>query len=66
MCESEFGVKFDFNDIAKHELCGCKTEGFLRHIFKNGQYYDVCVQSMLVEEWKSIRSGFEYQHIAFI
>jgi UDP-4-amino-4,6-dideoxy-N-acetyl-beta-L-altrosamine N-acetyltransferase len=52
--------------IKMHELCGCKTEGILRrHVFKNGRYYDVCVQSMLAEEWRIMRSGFDYQKISF-
>ena len=52
--------------IKMHELCGCKTEGILcKHIFKNGQYYDVCIQAMLAEEWRKIRCDFEYQHIDF-
>jgi RimJ/RimL family protein N-acetyltransferase len=63
-----FGESFCINTAAvkMHELCGCKTEGILRrHILKNGQYYDICVQSMLAEEWKSVRNGFKYQHIDF-
>jgi hypothetical protein len=63
------GESFCLNTAAvkMHELCGCKTEGILRqHIFKNGLYYDVCVQSMLADEWKSIRGGLEYRHIEFI
>jgi len=63
------GESFCVNTVAvkMHELCGCKTEGVLRrHIFKNGQYYDVCVQSMLADEWKNLRNGFEYQQIDFM
>jgi len=62
------GESFCLNTAAvkMHELCGCKTEGILRrHIFKNGQYYDVCVQSMLAEEWRNIRNKYEYQRIDF-
>jgi len=62
------GESFCINKAAvkMHELCGCKTEGILRqHIFKNGQYYDVCVQSMLAEEWNNLRHKRKYQHIAF-
>jgi RimJ/RimL family protein N-acetyltransferase len=62
------GESFCLNtaSVKMHELCGCKTEGILKqHILKNGQYYDVCIQSMLAEEWKNIRSGFEYQRIEF-
>jgi len=52
--------------IKMHELCGCKIEGVLKqHIFKNGQYYDVCVQSMFAETWRNTRDGFEYQKIEF-
>jgi len=62
------GESFCLNTVAikMHELCGCKTEGVLRqHVFKNEQYYDVCVQSMLAEEWRNLRHGFEYQQIDF-
>ena len=62
------GESFSVNAVAikMHELCGCKTEGVLRqHIFKNGQFYDVCVQSMLAEDWRGIRGGFNYQRIEF-
>jgi UDP-4-amino-4,6-dideoxy-N-acetyl-beta-L-altrosamine N-acetyltransferase len=52
--------------IKMHELCGCKTEGILRqHTLKNEQYYDVCVQSMLAEDWKNLRNDFEYIKITF-
>ena len=63
------GESFCLNTAAvkMHELCGCKTDGIFRqHIFKNGQYYDVCVQSMLAEEWNNLRHDFEYQHINFV
>ena len=62
------GESFCLNTAAvkMHELCGCKTEGILRqHILKNGQYYDVCVQSMLAEEWNNLRNSFDYQRIDF-
>jgi len=62
------GESFCMNTAAvkMHELCGCKTEGILRqHILKNGQYYDVCVQSILAEEWRNIRNKYEYQRIDF-
>ena len=52
--------------IKLHELCGCKTEGVLRqHIYKNGQYYDVCIQSMILDDWKIIRNKVDYQSIEF-
>ena len=63
VCES-----FCLNIVAVklHELCGCKTEGILRqHICKNGQYFDICVQSMLVDEWKNARESIDYQRIDF-
>ena len=62
------GESFCVNKVAikMHELCGCKTEGIIRqHIYKNGEYFDVCVQSMLAEDWKNLRSGFEYKRIDF-
>ena len=62
------GESFCINVVAvkMHELCGCKTDGILRqHIYKNGQYYDVCVQSMLAEDWQNLRGSFEYQQIDF-
>ena len=62
------GESFCLNAAAvkMHELCGCRTEGVLRqHIFKNGQFYDVCVQSMLAEDWKELRDKYEYQKICF-
>lgn len=62
------GESFCINKAAiqMHELCGCQTEGVLRqHIFKNGKYYDICVQSMLAQEWIRIRDSFQYQHIVF-
>ena len=63
-----YGESFRINSaIAKlHELCGCKTEGVLRqHIFKNGRYYDLCLQSILAEEWANLRNKIKYQHIDF-
>ena len=52
--------------IKLHELCGCKTEGILRqHVYKNGQYFDVCVQSMLASEWMELRVSFDYPKISF-
>ena len=63
------GESFCINTAAvkMHELCGCETEGILKqHIFKNNQYYDVCIQSMLAEHWRNIRGDFEYQKIEFI
>ena len=53
--------------IKLHELCGCKTEGILRqHVYKNGQFFDICVQSMLASEWMKLRRSFEYQKIEFV
>jgi len=58
-CENAAAIKM-------HEMCGCETEGVLKmHIFKNGQFYDVCVQSMYAQLWRKIRSGFQYQKIKF-
>jgi len=52
--------------IKMNDFYGCKTEGILRqHILKNGQYYDVCIQSMLAEEWKNLRHRFKYQQINY-
>ena len=52
--------------VEMHKLCGCETEGILKeHIYKNGKYYDVYVQSMLAEKWRSIRDDFKYQKICF-
>ena len=58
-CENTIAVKMN-------EMYGCKTEGILRqHILKKGQYYDVCIQSMLAEEWQTLRSKFKYQQIDY-
>jgi len=52
--------------IKMHEMCGCETEGILKqHIYKNNKYYDICIQSMIAENWRNIRKEFEYQHINF-
>jgi len=62
------GESFCLNTAAvtMHELCGCKSDGILRqHVLKKEQFYDVCVQSMLKEEWYSLRDDFEYQHLDF-
>lgn len=38
------------------ELCGSVREGLLReHIWKNGKYYDVVVQSTLKSDWERIK-----------
>ena len=38
--------------VKMHEMEGYTTEGVLRQaVCKNGQYYDIYVQSMLREEW---------------
>lgn len=38
--------------VKLHEMEGYTTEGVLRQaVCKNGQYYDIYVQSMLLEEW---------------
>ena len=63
------GESFCLNTTAikMHELCGCKTEGILRqHILKNGQYYDICVQSMLASDWDKIRNNFDVKRINFV
>jgi len=62
------GESFFLNKAAikMHELCGCKTDGILRqHIFKNGQYYDICVQSILAEDWAKIRNDFDNPRVDF-
>ena len=52
--------------IKMHELCGCMTEGILRqHIYKNGQYHDVCVQSMLAGEWMRLRASIDAPRFEF-
>ena len=58
-CENTIAVKMN-------EIYGCKTEGVLRqHILKNGQYHDVCLQSMLAGEWQTLRQKFKYQQIDY-
>ena len=38
------------------ELCGSIREGILReHVYKNGRYYDVVVQSTIKSDWKKIK-----------
>ena len=68
MLNKIIGESFCINTAAikMHELCGCTTEGILRqHIIKNGQLYDICIQTMLAEEWSRINVNIEYQHIDF-
>lgn len=62
------GESFCINTAIKiHELCGCITEGVLKqHILKNGQYFDVTIQSMFAETWSNIRNNLEYQKIDFL
>ena len=63
------GESFCLNSavIKLHELCGCKTEGILRqHVYKNGQFFDICVQSMLASEWMELRRSSEYQKMEFM
>lgn len=38
------------------EMCGSVREGILReHIFKNGKYYDVVVQSTIKSDWEKVK-----------
>lgn len=48
------------------ELCGSVQEGVLRqHVYKNGEYHDVIIQSTIYEDWIKIKDK-AYQHICEI
>lgn len=62
------GEIFSFNKevIRIHQMCGSTAEGELRqYIYKNGQYYDITIMSILREEWKQTEKKRKYETIEF-
>jgi UDP-4-amino-4,6-dideoxy-N-acetyl-beta-L-altrosamine N-acetyltransferase len=54
------------NVIKLHKLCGSSEDGVLRqHIFKNGEYYDVSVGSILAAEWEQKKPAVKYEPFHF-
>lgn len=52
---------FSFNKkvILIHQKFGSKIEGVLReHVFKNNQFHDVVIMSILKKEWEDIKNQF--------
>jgi len=48
---------FNKRGIRSYEKCGFKTDGVLRqHAFRNGEYHDEVVMSLLRSEWSAGRS----------
>ena len=52
--------------IKLHKMCGGKEDGIMRHhIFKNGEYHDVSVGSILADEWTVKRKNTKYERFSF-
>lgn len=52
--------------VRLHQLCGGREDGVLRaHIYKNGEYHDVSVGSILAEEWREKRKTVQYDPFVF-
>lgn len=52
-----------FNELVVkiHQKYGSKIEGRLqKHIYKNGEFYDVIVMGILKEEWDEIKEKFDF------
>lgn len=59
---------FVFNEavIKLHERFGSKIEGTLRkHIYKNGEYFDIVTMGILNHEWQAIRNTFQINNAKF-
>lgn len=52
--------------IKLHQLCGSHEDGILReHIYKNGNYFDISVGSILSKEWKKKKETIQFEKIIF-
>ncbi len=63
------GEVFAFNKgvIRMHQMCGSRIEGERKkHIFKNGEYYDIVETGICKEEWEEIRRKYDYEKIEFL
>ncbi|MGN0438102.1 MAG: UDP-4-amino-4,6-dideoxy-N-acetyl-beta-L-altrosamine N-acetyltransferase [Lachnospiraceae bacterium] len=62
------GEIFSFNKaiIRIHQMCGSEIEGVLKqHIYKNGEFFDVTVTSILKENWNELKNKHPYERIVF-
>ncbi len=60
------GEIFAFNKavIRMHQMCGSVIEGTRKkHIYKNGEYYDVVEMGICKEDWEQMRHRFQYEKI---
>lgn len=49
-----------------HKRCGYIEEGMMKdHVCKNGEYLDVVVMGITVDEWERIKDSFEYLPMVF-
>lgn len=52
--------------VKLHIMCGGKQDGVMRHhIYKNGEYHDVSIGSILYEEWMEKRENTKYERFRF-
>jgi hypothetical protein len=52
--------------IKLHIICGGKEDGVIReHIYKNGEFHDVSVGSILSDEWIAKRKTVKYERFFF-
>ena len=52
--------------IQMHKLCGGREDGVMRqHVFKNGEYFDVSVGSILASEWAEKKQKTKFDRYNF-
>ena len=52
--------------VQLHKMAGSKEDGIMRdQIFKNGEYHDVSIGSILADEWRGMRSTTSYERFPF-
>ena len=49
-----------------HIACGYRVEGVMKdHVYKNGEFIDVTVMGITVDQWESIKNDFQYEKVYF-
>ena len=52
--------------VKLHLLCGSKQEGIMRdHIYKNGEFCDISIGSIVADEWYEKRSKIVFDDYVF-
>lgn len=64
LCNETFVVNKEVRKL--HTLCGGHEDGIMPHqVFKNGEYFDVSIGSILDNEWKEIKGKYKYERYEF-